>query len=75
MSTEHRTEAERIVAQIRAEAYEECARVADEYAKAQMAAAFRMDVNFPHNGNRYVAADAAHYLANTIRKAAKGGAA
>jgi hypothetical protein len=59
----------------RLRAYEECARIADEYGKAQMAAAFRMDVNFPHNGNRYVAADAAHYLANTIRKAAKGGAA
>jgi hypothetical protein len=74
VSTGHQTEAERIVAQIRAEAYEECARIADEYAEAQSAVSGNAGSNW--DIRRQSATVAATYLAVAIRRAAaKGGAA
>jgi hypothetical protein len=57
----------------RLRAYEECARVADEYAQAQSAVSGNAGSNW--DIRRQSAAVAATYLAVAIRKAAKGGAA
>jgi vacuolar-type H+-ATPase subunit E/Vma4 len=73
MSAGHQTEAERIVAQIRAEAYEECARIAEDIGSKHRTDYKRGE----HRGDTYYdgASDGAYEASEAIRQAAKGGAA
>jgi hypothetical protein len=71
VSTGHQTEAERIVAQIRANAYEECAQIAEVVGSNHWAEYKRG----AKRGDTYYdgAASGAHDVAYAIRKAAEKG--